>query len=193
MVAGVEVVDRLTIQTIDPDPRSTALLASAHLLGHPDVAHIHVADVYFVVGRLDDAVRRQLESILIDPLLQQGTWGVPADEPGVVEAALLPGVTDSVAATVLVAAATMELPVHQAATARRYVITGADATPAPTTVLQSLATELLSNAVIERVAVGVIDPVFLHASSPAPVELVEVRGLDDDQLAALEPQPRHGP
>ena len=82
MVAGVEVVDRLTIQTIDPDPRSTALLASAHLLGYTQVGHIDVADVYFVDGHLDDAVRRQLESILIDPLLQRGTWGSPGASAG---------------------------------------------------------------------------------------------------------------
>jgi phosphoribosylformylglycinamidine synthase II len=185
MVEGVEVVDRLTIQTTDPDPRSAALLASAHLLGYNVVERIDVADVYFVAGRLDAAVRRQLESILIDPLLQSGTWGLPAPSPGVIEAALLPGVTDSVAATVLVAAATMELPIEQAATARRYVITAVGGDAASAEVLQSIATELLSNAVIERVSVGTIEPVFVHASTPAPLELIEVRGLSDAELAAL--------
>jgi phosphoribosylformylglycinamidine synthase II len=185
MVPGVEVVDRLTIQTTDPDPRSTALLASAHLLGYHQVARIDVADVYFVSGRLDDAVRRQLESVLIDPLLQHGTWGPPAAQPGVVEAALLPGVTDSVAATVLVAAATMELPIGQASTARRYVISAAEGESMSGEALQSIAEELLSNAVIERVAVGVIEPVFVHASTPTPLEYVEVRGLSDVQLDEL--------
>ncbi|MCU1359201.1 MAG: purS [Ilumatobacteraceae bacterium] len=185
MVAGVEVVDRLTVQTTDPDPRSSALLASAHLLGYTQIGRIDVADVYFVSGNLDDAVRRQLESVLVDPLLQIGHWGTPTDRAGVVEAAVLPGVTDSVAATVLVAAATMELPVHQAATARRYVITPIDGGDTPHDVLQSVATELLSNAVIERVSVGTIQPVFVHASSPTPLETIDVRGLSDAQLDQL--------
>ncbi|MGD9996789.1 MAG: phosphoribosylformylglycinamidine synthase subunit PurL [Ilumatobacteraceae bacterium] len=185
----MEVVDRLTISTIDPDPRSAALLASAHLLGYTEVGHIDVADVYFVTGRLDDAVRRQLETILVDPLLQTGVWGRPSHPPGppggVVETALLPGVTDSVAATVLVAAATMELPIEQAATARRFVLTGPGGEPVAADVLESIAARLLSNAVIERAAVGVIEPAFVHSSQPAPVEHVEVRGLGDDQLAEL--------
>ncbi len=185
MVEGVEVVDRLTIQTIDSDPRSTALMASAHLLGYSQVSNIEVADIYFVSGRLDDAVRRQLQSVLIDPLLQQGFWGAPPARTGVIEAALLPGVTDSVAATVLVAAATMELPVHQAATAHRFVITTVDGSEPPVDLLHSMATRWLSNGVIERVAIGQIEPVFVHASTPAPLELVEVRGLDDEQLQAL--------
>jgi phosphoribosylformylglycinamidine synthase subunit PurSL len=185
MVAGVEVVDRLTVQTIDPDPRSSALLASAHLLGYTEVRGIDVADVYFVNGRLDDAVRRQLESILIDPLLQRGVWGPPPHQPGAIEAALLPGVTDSVAATVLVASAAMELPVQQAATAHRYVIAASDNQSPTVDVLWSMAKGLLSNGVIERVTVGAIEPVFVHASEPAPLELVEVRGLDDRQLAEL--------
>ncbi|MBI5087689.1 MAG: phosphoribosylformylglycinamidine synthase, partial [Actinobacteria bacterium] len=181
----MEVVDRLTISTIDPDPRSAALLASAHLLGYTQVGHIDVADVYVVEGRLDDAVRRQLETILVDPLLQTGSWGRPSHQPGVVETALLPGVTDSVAATVLVAAATMELPVDQAATARRFVLTGTDGRPVDGDVLASIAERLLSNSVIERVAIGVIEPVFVHASQPASVEHIEVRGLSDAELAEL--------
>ena len=112
MVAGVEVVDRFTVADGRSRPsQRSRLLASAHLLGYTSpIGRIDVADVYFVAGRLDDAVRRQLESVLVDPLLQQGTWGTPPPHAGVIEAALLPGVTDSVAATVLVAAATMELP-----------------------------------------------------------------------------------
>jgi phosphoribosylformylglycinamidine synthase subunit PurSL len=185
MVEGVEVVDRLTIQTIDPDPRSTALLATAHLLGYTQVTHIDVADIYFVDGALDDAVRMQLASILIDPLLQRGSWGDPGTHPNAIEAALLPGVTDSIAATVLVAASTMQLPVHQAATARRYVIRCAGDEPLPRDVLESMAARLLSNAVIERVAIGAIQPVFVHASAPAALELIELRDLDDRQLAEL--------
>jgi phosphoribosylformylglycinamidine synthase len=48
-----------------------------------------------------------------------------------------------------------------------------------------MATQWLSNGVIERVEIGEIEPVFVHASQPAPLEFIEVRGLDDQQLQAL--------
>jgi len=164
-----------------------SLLASAQLLGFHDVSAIDVADVYFIGGRLDDVARDGLAGVLVDPLLQAGTWGAPADPSSgtVIEAALLPGVTDSVAATVIGVAATMGLGVDQAATGRRYVVHTTSGRPLDDVERASLATRLLSNAVIERVALGAIEPAFAHASTPAPVEHVEVRGLDDDALAAL--------
>ena len=184
-------VDRLTVRTLEPDPRSAALLDSARLLGFHDLTAIDVADVYFVAGALDDRARGQLTDVLVDPLLQFGSWGDPAadgvaaDEGTVIEAALLPGVTDSVAATVIEVATTLGLPVSEAATGRRYVVRTATGRALAEAERERLATRLLSNAVIERVALGTIEPAFAHASTPAPIEHVEVRGLDDAALAAL--------
>ncbi|MFM2071769.1 MAG: phosphoribosylformylglycinamidine synthase subunit PurS/phosphoribosylformylglycinamidine synthase, partial [Actinomycetota bacterium] len=179
MVEQVQVVDRLTIRTIGPDPRNASLVATAHLLGFPGVDTISVADIYFVEGALDDDVRRQLERVLVDPLLQGGSWGEPSS--GAVETALLPGVTDSVAATVLTAASALGLAITNAATGRRFEVTGSLALDD----LERLATRLFSNAVIERVALGAIEPVFAHASNPSPVELIDLRDFDDEQLQAL--------
>ncbi|MFN8020045.1 MAG: phosphoribosylformylglycinamidine synthase subunit PurL [Acidimicrobiales bacterium] len=175
--------------SVDPDPRSAPLVASARLLGFSDVTSIEVADVYFVAtdGPLDPAARQRLERVLVDPLLQTGVWGdPPAPTTGTaVEAALLPGVTDSVATAVLEAAGTLDVSVTAAATGRRFVVHTADGRALDDDERDRIATRLLSNAVIERVAAGTIDPAFAHASTPAPVELVEVRGLGDDALAAL--------
>lgn len=162
-------------------------MSSARLLGFADVAAIDVADVYFVQGALDDDARDRLGAVLVDPLLQRGVWGTPpAPTDGtVIEAALLPGVTDSVAATVVEAGRTLGLTVAAAASGRRYVVRTTTGAPLDDDDRHRIATRLLSNAVIERVAVGEIEPAFAHASEPAPLEHVEVRGLDDEQLAAL--------
>jgi phosphoribosylformylglycinamidine synthase subunit PurSL len=180
-------VDRITVHTIGPDPRSAALVAGAHLIGLSNIASIDVADVYFVEGDLSLHVRAELEALVVDPLLQRGAWSEPirAATGDAIETALLPGVTDSVATAVLDAAAVLDLPIRAAATGHRYVVETADGLPLAEDVLHRLATRLLSNAVIERVALGSIAPAFAHAVTPAPVELIEVRGLTGDQLAAL--------
>ena len=185
--AAVSEIDRLTVTSLGADPRSAPMVASAQLLGVAEVVAIDVADVFFVAGTIDDTVRDRLSEVLVDPLLQEGAWGTPADDRSgtVIEAALLPGVTDAVAATVLAVADTLGLAVEQAATGRRYVVHTAGGRALTDDERDRLANRLLSNAVIERVAVGAIEPAFAHASTPTPVERVEVRGLDDDALAAL--------
>ncbi|MEY4231241.1 MAG: phosphoribosylformylglycinamidine synthase subunit PurS/phosphoribosylformylglycinamidine synthase, partial [Actinomycetota bacterium] len=169
-------VDRITVHTIGPDPRGAALVAGARLVGLTSIAAIDVADVYFVEGDLSPHVCAELEALVVDPLLQQGAWGDPiSDATGdAVETALLPGVTDSVATAVLDAAAVLDLPIRAAATGHRYVVSTTDGLPLAEDVLHRLATRLLSNAVIERVALGSIAPAFAHAVTPAPVELIEV-------------------
>ncbi len=183
----MEQVDRLTVTGLDADPREAALTASAHLLGFADVTSIEVADIYFVTGAVDDAVRDVLGRVLVDPLLQSGVWGTPAAPASgtVIETALLPGVTDAVAATVVEAASTLGLHVAAAATGRRFVVHTHGGRRLEPDECERIATRLLSNAVIERVVAGTIEPVFAHASVPAPVEVIEVRGLTDDELQAL--------
>ena len=186
-------VDRITVETIPAagslvaDPREAPLLHGAHLLGFDQVVRIQVADVFFVEGHLDDTARSALAGVLVDPLLQRGQWGRPLDPPGgtVVEAALLPGVTDSVADAVLAAAGTLGIHIGAAATGRRYVVHQAGGAALSPADRDRLATRLLSNAVIERVTAGCIDPVFAHAADPAGVELIDLRGRTDDELAAL--------
>ncbi|MPY86142.1 MAG: hypothetical protein GEV00_23575, partial [Actinophytocola sp.] len=84
-------------------------------------APVHVADLVFVDGALDDGHLARLGAVLADPLLQTGTWARPdASSNGpAVEITLHPGVTDTAAAAVVRAATQLGVPVDGAATGRR--------------------------------------------------------------------------
>ena len=168
----------MTIRSTAPDPRAAALLADAHALGLTDITAIDVADLVFLAGRSD---RRQLHALLVDPLLQTGDWAVPATNA--IETALLPGVTDASAQAVALAAETIEAPIAAVATGTRYEVYG----DVDDETMSVLAKRLLANPVIERWAVGTIEPTFVDAEATADigVELVKLEGLDDDALAAL--------
>ena len=83
---------RLTVRSLDPDPRAGALTTAAAQLGlaleRPQ--DVDVADVYFLEGDLDEADRDRLHELLVDPLLQEGTWDLPRTAG--IEVTLLPGV-----------------------------------------------------------------------------------------------------
>jgi phosphoribosylformylglycinamidine synthase II len=168
----------LTIRSTATDPRAATLLADAHALGLADITAIDVADLVFVSGGAD---RAELETLLVDPLLQTGDWAVPRSTA--IETALLPGVTDASAQAVALAAETIGSPVAAVATGTRYEVHG-DLDDDTMTVL---ARRLLSNQVIERWALGTIDPTFVdtEAIADAAVEIVEIDGLDDEALLAL--------
>jgi phosphoribosylformylglycinamidine synthase II len=187
----VPTVERLTVRTIGPDPRSSERLRAAHLLGFDRVADIEVSDLFYVVvGATDSNVRDALGRLIVDPLLQIGVWGPPPVAAGqVVETTLLPGVTDSVAGAVVDAARTMHLDVRSTVTGHRFVIRTNDGSSLADDELARLAGRVLFNAVIERAALGAIEPSSIStldtSSTPGPLELVDVRGLDDEALAAL--------
>ena len=171
---------RLTIRTVAADPRSAGLLADAHALGVHSVTAIDVADVVFFAEELPPAAQAAIEAVLVDPLLQQGSWEVPV---GGVETALLPGVTDPAATAVQLAMATIGLPHVGVATGARFEPHG-DVNAADRA---ALAHRLLANDVIERWADGPIEPHFVdeHATADHSVDHVDVRDLDDEALQAL--------
>ena len=92
---------RLTIRSIDPDPRAAAIASAADQIGLPvgPAAEITVADVIFIEGDLDNDHLNRLHGFLVDPLLQKGIWVEPAGRG--TEITFLPGVTDSSAASLL--------------------------------------------------------------------------------------------
>ncbi|MEP7047198.1 MAG: phosphoribosylformylglycinamidine synthase subunit PurL [Ilumatobacteraceae bacterium] len=177
-------VDRLTIRSTAADPRAAGLLADAHALGLTAITSIDVADLVFVAGGSD---LDELHALLVDPLLQTGDWSVPvtgAGTTGTLETALLPGVTDAAAQAVALAAETIGSSVAAVATGARYEVHG----DFDDDTLTVLANRLLANAVIERWSLGVIEPTFVDGAATADigVELVELDGLDDEALAALD-------
>jgi phosphoribosylformylglycinamidine synthase II len=173
---------RLTIRTIDADPRAAAISTAAHQLGIPlespdDVA---VADLIFLEGELDQAAMTRLHGFLVDPLLQKGSWSDPTTVG--TEVTYLPGVTDNAAATLLHAADQLGLAVTGAATGRRVEFGDrVDAGHA-----EQLVERIVANPVIERWTAGCIEPTF-HAAgkSTGIAEIVPIAGRDLDELVRI--------
>ena len=173
---------RLTIRSIDADPRAAAITTAAHQLGialdaDADVA---VADLIFLEGELDQDALNKLHGFLVDPLLQKGSWTEPTTTG--TEITYLPGVTDNAAATLMHAAEQLGLPITGAATGRRVEF-GATVDPEHA---EQLIERIVANPVIERWNSGSIEPTF-HAAgkSTGVAETVAVAGRSLDQLVQL--------
>jgi phosphoribosylformylglycinamidine synthase subunit PurSL len=179
MVGGVADRHRLTIRTIDPDPRGASIRASAAHLGIALPDDVGVADVIHVIGELGADDLDRLAGVLADPLLQRATWDLPAGDG--VEVTLLPGVTDTAADAVRHAAGQLHVDVSHAATARRIEFGTVDIRLA-----DEVVRRVVANPVIERWGHGLVDPPMLASDATvAPAEQIAIRGLDDDGLLAL--------
>ena len=179
------------------DLRSAGLLADAHALGLTRVSRLHCHDLYFIEGRVSPADRRRLAAELLgDPVAQTTQWrsvgqtpGVPVKQtPGVfvIETALRPGVTDPVAEQIARAAHELGITgVERASTGQRFEVGGRLSKDD----LHLLARRLLANPVIQRYAIGEIEPTFATATHPVEssghVEIIPIRELDPDELLAL--------
>ncbi len=146
-------LERFRIVVRGTDPRADGIRQGAADLGITGLSHLEVADLVFLDAELDDSARATLERLLVDSLLQTGTWGV--NEQGdskahsgvrMVETALLPGVTDPVAAEIMRVGQRAGVVVRGVATGRRYMVHGDVSDGA----LHLLATRLLANPIIER-------------------------------------------
>ncbi len=174
---------RLTIRTLDRDPRATALATAAEHVGLPIPETIAIADIVFVDAPLEADDRDRLHAVLVDPLLQKGSWDLPTT-PGV-EITLLPGVTDTAADAVRHAAAQLGVDIDSAATGRR--IEFSDAVDDETA--DDIVRRLVANPVIERWQTGTIEPPHVDdRPSYAAAEVIVIRGLDDGGLTELNEQ-----
>ena len=182
-VAAVVTGHRLTLRSVTPDPRAAAIEASAAALGAPLPGVVTVADVVYVEGELDDAGRDRLSAFLADPLLQTGTWEVPADSPGPhVEVMLHPGVTDTAADAVVHAGEQLGVAVRAAATGRRVEFpAGTDAATA-----ELLLRRVVANPIIEHWSDGTAEATFHPGTDERPpVTTVAIRQLEQTGLDAL--------
>ena len=142
--------------------------------------------MYHLEGRLSAAdVARLCADVLVDPVTDEVTVGIPDSTARVVEVAPIAGVTDGAARELERAAAVLGLPSLRAATARRYELSG-DLDDADIAVLTQ---RLLANPTIEHSGSGELAPSFsptwVVAPTAPPVQLL---GLDDAQLAELSRQ-----
>ncbi|HRE00818.1 MAG TPA: hypothetical protein PLV68_05935, partial [Ilumatobacteraceae bacterium] len=134
--------------------------------------------ITFQVGTIDadlDAEqRRQIETVLVDPLLETGRWDEPVGA-GQLDIGLIPGVTDTAAASFRYAATLLGIPVRDVAVGRLIDIDVNHDTA-------DTAGRTWANAVIERWAVGhAVEPGY--AAPAAAVTATESVPLPDDDEA----------
>jgi phosphoribosylformylglycinamidine synthase len=181
---------RFVTQPKFSESRAGTYLSDARALGFKDLQRITCQNIYFIEGQLSQETCRQLAlKLLTDPVTQTCAWDeLPAQPTALaadtvmIEVALRPGVTDPVAEQIIRAAHELGLEgIHRAATGTRFIITGADKITA-----EKLAARLLANNVIQHWMIGEITPSFPEETeSSGVVEIISIRGLNDDQLLAL--------
>jgi len=144
----------LEIRARDHDARARELLVDAHDLGVTALHEIRLGELIVVEGLLDDATRAALDAVLVDPLLQIGTWNpppvTPTDDLHIVEATRLPGVTDPVTAELIGVIRRRGLPLDAVAAVTRYELVG----PLTAADVDWLSAKLLTNPIIERASRG---------------------------------------
>src|SRR3972149_531049 len=182
-------------QRLSADPRNAGLLADAHALGLVPVTGIQCHALYFTEGELprQDLSRLAIE-LLGDPVAQTSEWrsvasdGVASVNGHVIETALRPGVPDPVAEQIIRAAHELGIrAVTRAATGSRYLVGGR------LTVrdLHTLANRVLANPVIQRYAIGEIEPVFPEpAEASGHRDAVAVCEIDPPEMPAPSPECR---
>jgi len=174
-----------------PDARGAQVQAEAAALGIGGLERVEAAMLYFLEGQLSEAEQERLaQALLADPVVERCRWEeangtVPAAPPGawMVEVALLPGVTDSVAESLLAGAHLLGVEgLVWAATAQRYVLYG----PLAEADIHRIARTLLANELIQSYRLGPVRPVRAAGPRPAPwVETLPVRSATPEALAHL--------
>ena len=187
------------------DTRAESLLKQAEALGVSGLDAVSIADLYFLQGELnEESLRRLVDTLLYDPVIEEATCSlVEADgvseqteERWTVEVTWLPGVTDSVAESLLEGARLIDLAgLECAATGNRYIFIG----HLQHDDVQRIARYLLANEVIQTYTINrPVSPPFL--SSPTEklragqvhghIEIVPLTQADDIGLEAISRQRR---
>ncbi len=192
------------------DARGASVRHHAEALGVSGVESVRTGDIYFLQGMLDSAaVARLVAELLHDPVVEEATWrrldlyrnpldcalSAPPGKPAAcgtfwtVEVALLPGVTDSVAESLLASARTVGVTgLAAAATGHRYTIGGRLDEGA----VRRIASGLLANSVIQTFTVNApVPPPLVPAQPPdATVEIIPLTQATDPELQAISAERR---
>lgn len=153
---------------------------------HVDTDH---AITITIDGHLSAAEQAEIERILVDPLLEASSWDAPIG-PDQLDIGLIPGVTDTAAASFIYAADLLGIDVRDTSVGRLLTIAStSNATTSNTTspaIDDSEIRRRWANAVIERWSVGEpVEPGFAaREASITATELVELPD-DDEAMAAI--------
>lgn len=182
---------RVEIIPLPGEAPSAFLLDDIRSLGIEGVTRVERHDLYFLSGALSGEQLAQLcQELLADPITQRAIWGPArggvAESEGCVrlEVGLLPGVTDSVAASLLSRAQLLDVVgLRACASAASYLIYGNLSEDHAHTI----ARRLLCNGVVEYYEMGRLTP---HVGVELPdrpllAERVPVIRLTDDELARV--------
>ncbi len=186
-------VYRFTIRELRPGARSSAVIArGAGRLGLVKVSAVLRSEIYFVSGNIAPGELELLGRFLFsDPVTQSCRVETcplsPPSEGNIIEIAYHPGVTDPVADEILRSARELGIAgIEAASTGQRYEVSCEDGSRLSAEELGLLASRLLANPVVQRYAVGPIEPSFPGKDeTKVPVELLPVHSLDDEGLKAL--------
>ena len=181
------------------DTRGERLHAQAASLGVTGIQSLVVTDLYFLKGDLDEAAISKLAGTLLhDPVVEDIRWlsvaaGTPEQAAGCwsVEVTLHPGVTDSVAESLLAGAALIGVAeLDQVATGQRYDLAG-DLTEAS---VRRIAANLLANDVIQTWTVNrqALPPFVTPAETGTRlwVETIPLTEATPDQLLVVSRERR---
>ena len=179
-------------EKVENDPRSNNYLNDAHELGLTEISKIKCEDLYFIDGELNnDSVQQIAKQLLCDSVTQSfyvelikqtdQKAEITPHHQSVVEVALLPGVTDPVAEQIVRVSRMLGIKgVEKVATGKRFTIESDTIDEIP---LETLAKRLLYNSVIQRYAIGKIEPNFPNpAQSSGKVENINIREMNDEEL-----------
>lgn len=182
------------------DVRGESLLRQVDALDIEGIRAVSVTDLYFLQGDLDDESLQHLAgTLLCDPVVEEVVWHPPdtgqgdglASQVWTVEVTLLPGVTDSVAESLLEGAHLMGVTgLEHAATGQRYTLVGSIQGE---DLVQRIADSLLANEVIQTYAINRrVDPPFVPITSQVedPVEVIPLAEADGARLEAISCQRR---
>jgi phosphoribosylformylglycinamidine synthase len=125
---------KFLVQNKINDPRNRDYLTDAHALGFQHLKNIQVRDLYFIEGQLSQEDLQQLALKLLSDSVTQNisrdelhaSHLKPTTDSVILEVALRPGVTDSVASEIIRASHELGITnVQRTATGQRFDIAGA--------------------------------------------------------------------
>jgi phosphoribosylformylglycinamidine synthase len=172
------------------DGRATELLGQISQLGLKHVEQVHISSLFFLRGMLSPPeLERLAQELLVDPVLEGYRWRslnetyFSGESAKVIEVGFHPGVTDPVAAHLLRRAGLLGIgSLDAVSTGTRYTFEGTLSSEE----LHTIAREILCNQVIQRYTLDEMQPEFMPDAEPDDqVDVIPLRGLDDDQLARM--------
>ncbi len=170
----------------DSDPAGQDLLEEIRrTLGLAGIERIRTVKVYRLEGVTSEEAERLARAVLVEEVEQRWSLDAPLVEHAdrVVEVAYLPGVMNPEAASILKAAADLDIGLRAADSSREYAFYGSVGEEA----VEQVLARLLVNPTIERLVEQAPETLIIEGQ-PGATERIAIRGMDADALMDLASQ-----